>query len=171
MTGLWVALTAALSAVAFGGWRRLTDGKARPPARARTRWVGRPRQPGQTSRPTQSRLAIGHHTWSAEAVGDAAPEGAAVTLVQFSSPQCAPCRATHRLLAAAADLDSAISHVEIDAAERLDLARQHRVRRTPTTLVLDAGGRERHRFTGPPRPGELSRVIAEVSAVSQPQNH
>ncbi|MDR2114257.1 MAG: thioredoxin family protein [Bifidobacteriaceae bacterium] len=89
---------------------------------------------------------------------------AAVTLVQFSSPQCAPCRATHRILAAAADLHSGISHLEIDVAERLDLARQYGIGRTPTTLVLDSNGHEKYRFTGPPRPEELTRVISDLVA-------
>ena len=67
--------------------------------------------------------------------------GARVTFVQMSSTVCAPCRSTATVLGRIADDEPGVVHVELDVAEHLDLARRLDVLRTPTTLVLDPGGR------------------------------
>ncbi|MFI1972374.1 thiol reductase thioredoxin [Streptomyces cinnamoneus] len=90
----------------------------------------------------------------------AAP-GERATLVQFSSAFCQPCRATRRVLADVAAMVDGVAHVEIDAEARLDLVRALGVRGTPTTLVLDADGREVRRATGQPRRAD---VIAALGA-------
>ena len=41
-----------------------------------------------------------------------------------------------------------VTHVEIDAEHHLDVVRRLGILRTPTTIVLDADGRERSRATG-----------------------
>ena len=69
-----------------------------------------------------------------------ASRGLRATLVQFSSPMCAKCPPTRDLLLRVAQEYSHVVHVEIDASERLDLARRLDIMRTPTTLVLDADG-------------------------------
>src|SRR5262245_19961869 len=48
--------------------------------------------------------------------------GRHATLVQFSTAYCAPCRPTRQILAQVAGMVDGVTHVEIDAAERLDLA-------------------------------------------------
>ncbi|MGI5166760.1 TlpA family protein disulfide reductase [Spirillospora sp. CA-253888] len=87
--------------------------------------------------------------------------GERATLVQFSSAFCAPCRATRRVLGEVADLVEGVSHVELDAESHLELVRRLNVLRTPTTLVLDADGREVRRAAGLPRKAE---VIAALGA-------
>jgi len=87
--------------------------------------------------------------------------GERATLLQFSSAFCAPCRATRRVLEDVARSVPGVSHVEVDAEEHLDLVRQVGVLRTPTTLVLDAGGREVTRATGAPKP---TQVLAALEA-------
>ena len=77
-----------------------------------------------------------------QALGDTA------TFVQFSGPACASCRAVHRELSGLAAAEPGVGHVEIDAAERLDLARRLGILRTPTVLVLDAAGRITTRISG-----------------------
>ena len=74
--------------------------------------------------------------------------GERATLVQLSSAFCMPCRATRRVLGDIADLVPGVTHVEIDAELNLALVRRLDVRRTPTTLVLDGGGREVTRAVG-----------------------
>ena len=60
--------------------------------------------------------------------------GTRVTLVQFSSAFCTPCRATRALLTdITADLDD-VKHIDIDAEKNLDLVRRLDIRSTPTTL-------------------------------------
>lgn len=94
--------------------------------------------------------------------------GSAATLVQFSTPTCARCPATRRQLdAVAGDLEG-VRRIEIDLAERPELARRFDVMQTPTVLLLDADRAVRTRFGGPPRPAELAAALDTVlTAASQ----
>ena len=87
--------------------------------------------------------------------------GERATLLQFSSAFCAPCRATRRILADVAGVVPGVTHVEIDAEDHLAMVRRVGVLRTPTTLVLDAAGREVSRASGAPT---RNQVLAAVSA-------
>jgi thiol-disulfide isomerase/thioredoxin len=88
--------------------------------------------------------------------------GSRVTLVQFSSAFCTPCRATRALLTdITADL-SDVKHVDIDAEKNLELVRRLDIRSTPTTLVLDKSGVEVGRAVGAPKRAE---VLATLSAI------
>ena len=88
--------------------------------------------------------------------------GSRVTLVQFSSAFCTPCRATRALLTdITADL-SDVKHVDIDAEKNLDLVRRLDIRSTPTTLVLDKSCKEVRRAVGAPKRAE---VVATLSAI------
>ncbi len=69
-----------------------------------------------------------------------APRGQRATLVQFSTPMCAKCPGVKALLHDVIADEPHVGYVEIDASERLDLARELSIMRTPTTLVLDARG-------------------------------
>lgn len=88
--------------------------------------------------------------------------GERATLVQFSSAFCAPCRATRVVLGRVADLVDGVRHVEIDAESQLDLVRRLDVRETPTTLVLDAAGRELTRASGVPRRDQVVAVLPTI---------
>jgi len=88
--------------------------------------------------------------------------GTAATLVQFSTPTCARCPATRRQLDAVADTTPGVTRIEIDLAERPELARRFDVMQTPTVLLLDGQRAVRTRFGGPPRPAELSAALTTV---------
>jgi thiol-disulfide isomerase/thioredoxin len=88
--------------------------------------------------------------------------GTPVTLLQFSSAFCAPCRATRVLCAEVARLVPGVRHVEVDAESHLDAVRALDVWRTPTVLVLDATGTVRRRATGPPSRARLLAVVGDV---------
>ncbi|MFD1657679.1 TlpA family protein disulfide reductase [Streptomyces caeni] len=88
--------------------------------------------------------------------------GERATLVQFSSAFCAPCRATRRVLAEVAAMVPGVTHVEIDAEQRLELVRALGVLRTPTVLVLDADGRIVRRATGQPRKADVIAALGEA---------
>lgn len=88
--------------------------------------------------------------------------GARATLVQFSSAFCAPCRATRRVLGDVAGLVPGVAHVEIDAEARLELVRALDVLKTPTVLVLDAGGRVVRRAVGQPRKADVIAALGEA---------
>ncbi|GAA1494947.1 thioredoxin family protein [Curtobacterium herbarum] len=95
--------------------------------------------------------------------------GTAATLLQFSTPTCARCPATARQLDAVAASKSStadgpvrVRRLEIDLAERPELARRFDVMQTPTVLLVDGTQTVRARFGGPPRQPEL---IAALDAV------
>jgi hypothetical protein len=58
-----------------------------------------------------------------------------------------------------------VTHVEIDAAARLDLVRRLRINSTPTVLVLGPDGAVVTRATGLPRKAD---VIAALGTVTGP---
>jgi thiol-disulfide isomerase/thioredoxin len=91
--------------------------------------------------------------------------GRQATLVQFSTAFCAPCRPTRQILAQVAGLVDGVTHVEIDAEDRLDLVRRLRINSTPTILVLDPDGAIVKRATGLPRKAD---VIAALGTAVQP---
>jgi thiol-disulfide isomerase/thioredoxin len=91
--------------------------------------------------------------------------GDQATLVQFSTAFCGPCRPTRQLLAQLAGLAHGVTHVEIDAADRLDLVRRLRINSTPTVLVLGPDGAIRGRAVGQPTRAD---VIAALDTVLGP---
>jgi thiol-disulfide isomerase/thioredoxin len=94
------------------------------------------------------------------------PLGERATLVQFSTAFCAPCRPTRQLLAQVAGMVDGVSHIEIDAASRLDLARRLRISSTPTVLVLGPDGGIVRRAVGLPRKAD---VIAALGSAIEPE--
>lgn len=92
---------------------------------------------------------------------DHAP-GERATLLQFSSAFCAPCRATRRILAEVIELVPGVAHVEVDAEQHLELVRRLDIRKTPTTLVLDAAGREVKRASGQPRKADVLAALGHA---------
>ncbi|MFD0265664.1 thioredoxin family protein [Streptomyces sp. NPDC127106] len=87
--------------------------------------------------------------------------GERASLVQFSTAFCQPCRATRRILAEVAGMVDGVVHIEVDAERNLDLVRALGIEKTPTVLVLDAGGRIVRRAVGLPRKAD---VIAALGA-------
>jgi len=143
--GIWVLVVMVALAVAFGGWRMLRDGRF---SSRRT--------------PTGAGGAAGDAPVTGlDGLGDM---GERATLLQFSSAFCAPCRVTRRVLSEVADLLPGVTHVEIDAEKHLDLVRRLGVVRTPTTVLLDPGGRELSRASGAPRKDEVLATLARVLA-------
>jgi len=138
MIGLWIVLAAVAVALAFGGYRALTDGRARAV---------------QSPADEVPRL-------NAARLGDEL--GARATFVQFSSSVCAPCRATHKLLAELTDGDPGVSHIDLDAEHRLDLVEEFGITRTPTVLLLDDSGAVRHRIVGAARRADVLEALDQV---------
>jgi len=87
------------------------------------------------------------------------PRGGRATFVQFSTPMCAKCPGTAALLTRVAAEQPHVTHVEIDAAERLDLARELGIMRTPTTLILDSDGIVVARMDGAPTEAQAREAL------------
>jgi thiol-disulfide isomerase/thioredoxin len=97
-----------------------------------------------------------------EAADLAAPLGERATFVQFSSPTCSPCRSVRQVLAAVVAADPGLGHVEIDATERLALARRLSILRTPTVLLLDSRGLVIRRISGPITAEQARAAVPEA---------
>ena len=133
LAGILVCALVLAAAAGFGLRRRHRDGKLTAPGPGRVTAV----QLGQ-------------------------PLGARATLLQFSSELCAPCRATRQILGEVASGLDGVSHVEVDAAERLDLVRLLDVRRTPTVFVLGPDGRVTRRGSGLMRKDEVLAALGDA---------
>jgi thiol-disulfide isomerase/thioredoxin len=89
------------------------------------------------------------------------PAGAErVLLLQLSSPICTPCRQTAAVLDGLAAGTAGVVHVEVDVAERPEVARTLLVLRTPTTVAFDHAGTELLRVSGVPHATELASALA-----------
>jgi hypothetical protein len=136
--GLAVAAGVLAAATGLGLWWRRRDGRVRTVAR------------DPSNRGLLAALGV--------------EAGTPVTLLQFSSAFCAPCRATRAVCRQlTADRDG-VRHMEIDAESHLDAVRALGVWRTPTVLVIDAGGRIVARVTGQPTRAQLTEAVAPLLA-------
>lgn len=99
-----------------------------------------------------------------------APDLAALTgvtdrpaFVTFTAPGCAPCTRTRLVLEGVAD-NTGAALVSVDVSDAPGIARRHGVRRAPTTLVLDAGGRVTGRVSGIPDANAVAALVAQPVA-------
>jgi thiol-disulfide isomerase/thioredoxin len=153
MVEVVVLLAVLAGASAFGFWRLRTDGRMKAGGGGAARQASASGvAPSAPTGPSLTSSDIG------QSLGERA------TLLQFSSAFCAPCRATRQVLGAIADAVPGVAHVEVDAESHLGLVRRLDVRRTPTTLVLDASGHEIRRASGVPRNDEVLAVLGEAVA-------
>ena len=136
MSGIGAAvLVAALVATAVAAWwLRRNDGRVRSPGA----------EEGDVS--TFDRLGV--------RAGEAD-----LTVVQFSTAFCGPCRATKARLQQLQATRPGLAVVQVDAESHLDEVRELDVRRTPTLFDLDRGGRLIGRSSGAPAPAELTALV------------
>jgi thiol-disulfide isomerase/thioredoxin len=154
VTGGLIALAAALLvATVLGVAMRRRAGQFRPAS------PGTPAEPGAPAEPGTPAKTAG--TLTEADLG--ARLGRQATLVQFSTAFCAPCRPTRQILAQVADMVDGVTHVEIDAAARMDLVQRLRINSTPTILVLDPDGAIVKRATGLPRKADVIAALGPVA--------
>jgi thiol-disulfide isomerase/thioredoxin len=137
LVGLSVLVAVLVIATAYGLWRKRREGQLRPVA--------------ETPDPTAVALA-----------GLGVGTSGQVTLLQFSSAFCAPCRATRRILADVAATVGGVDHVEVDAESHLDAVRALDIWKTPTTLIVDADGRVVQRAAGVPAKAQVIAAVAPL---------
>ncbi len=169
LTGLAVALVVLALATAFGVWWRRRDGRLRAVGRADQAVVPAPR--GEE---------VHDALYAPSTVGGSTPGGdddaralaalgvvaGPVTLLQFSSTFCAPCRVARAVCADVARQHPGVVHLEIDAESHLSEVRQLRIWRTPTVLVVDTSGRVAHRATGVPAKSQLVEAVTALLPVT-----
>lgn len=133
-TGLLVAVVVLIAAAIFGLVRRGRDGKVRPVPAAPFDLSSLGVEPGR------------------------------VTLLQFSSAFCAPCRATRAVLARIASETPSVEHLQVDAESHLEAVRALGIWRTPTVLIIDASGRLVGRAQGTPTLAQIRAAIGVLHA-------
>jgi thiol-disulfide isomerase/thioredoxin len=144
--GLVVLVAALVVAAAAAWWLRTRSGAVRavpdpaPPATA-----------AEPAPPTGPRAVL-------ERLG-VRPAEADLTVVQFSTAFCAPCRATRARLEQLRSGRPGLAVVHVDAESELAAVRELDVRRTPTLFYLDRSGRLLGRSSGAPRPEELTALV------------
>jgi thiol-disulfide isomerase/thioredoxin len=87
------------------------------------------------------------------------PDEADLTVVQFSTAFCAPCRATKARLEQLQATRPRLAVLHVDAESHLEEVRALDVRRTPTLFFLDRAGAVIGRSSGAPRPEELTALV------------
>ncbi len=152
--GAWILVVALVAATAFGLYRAARDGRFRGTHAVTGSGSGGESEGAEM--PDQPPASV------LDGSGLDADLGERATLLQFSSAFCAPCRVTRRVLGEVAQVVPGVAHVEVDAEHHLDLVRRLNVLRTPTTLVLDAHGREVSRAAGAPKRDEVLATLARV---------
>ena len=136
-SGAYVLLAVLALSVAFGIYRKVSDGRLReeivPPLQG-----------------LSEHLHLDH---------DHPPQ---VTFLQFSSEFCQPCRVTNKLLDEVTNSFPAICHIELDVVEHMDLVKTYGITRTPTTLIIDKSGTVHFRATGVPKKAELTAAVTDL---------
>jgi thioredoxin-like negative regulator of GroEL len=95
------------------------------------------------------------------------PEDADLTVVQFSTATCAPCRATRAELGRLQADRRGLAVVHVDADEHLDVVRDLDVRRTPTLFYLGSDGTLVGRSSGAPRADALTALVGAHTGTAQ----
>jgi thiol-disulfide isomerase/thioredoxin len=145
LPGLLTALGVLVAATVAGFWWRWRDGRLRTVAIDGER----------SGEPGSARVDI-------DLAGLGVSSGTPVTLLQFSSAFCAPCRMTRRICAEVAERFEGVDHVEVDAESHLEAVRRLDIWRTPTVLVVDGAGRIVHRASGTPVTAQVIAAIAPL---------
>ena len=130
-----VVVVAALVVTALAAWwLRTRDGAIRPKGDA------------VSTAPVFDRLGV-------------RPAEADLTVVQFSTAFCGPCRATKARLQQLQAGRPGLAVVQVDAESHLDEVRELDVRRTPTLFYLGRDGSLIGRSSGAPRPDDLTALV------------
>ena len=147
-SGVLVVVAALLTSTAAGILWKRRDGKFResPPVRTDVSRAQTAQEHALDA--TLARLGVTPHT--------------PVTLLQFSSAFCAPCRTTRVLCADVSAHVPGVRYVEVDAESHLDAVRALDIWRTPTLLIVDGQGQVRRRASGAPTRAQLMAAVAEV---------
>ena len=88
--------------------------------------------------------------------------GSRVTIVQFSSAFCSPCKATAQIIKnLIKDMDD-VAYVQIQSEENITLIEKFDIKSTPTVIFFNGMGMEVGRATGTPTNQQVLAAIASV---------
>jgi thiol-disulfide isomerase/thioredoxin len=150
-TGAIVLAVALVATAALAWWQRTRNGAIRP--------TGTEADTGVVVRSPMSPVF--------ERLGVRA-DSADLTVVQFSTAFCAPCRTTRARLQQLQATRPGLAYVHVDAESHLDEVRELDVRRTPTLFYLRRDGSVLARSSGAPQPEELAALVNAHVGADQP---
>jgi hypothetical protein len=143
-TGLVVLAVVLVVTGAAAWWSRTRDGAVRTP--------GSTQEDAVTPQTVLAGLGV-------------RPAEAELTVVQFSTAFCGPCRSTRARLRQLQASRPGLAYHHVDAESHLEQVRALDVRRTPTLFYLDRTGALIGRSSGAPRPEELTALVDAHTAV------
>ncbi|CAB4335440.1 MAG: hypothetical protein F2839_02795 [Actinobacteria bacterium] len=88
--------------------------------------------------------------------------GASASFIQFSSPYCQPCKATHSLIDSLIVGLPDVAHIDLQVADHLNMVNTLHIMRTPTTVLVDGKGLIKYRSEGLPRATELQDALNRI---------
>ena len=91
--------------------------------------------------------------------------GKKATILQFKTQYCSICPGVKRQINELIKNDKGISFYEIDAVERLELAKKLHVKSSPTVLFFNEAGLEEGRIIGAPKKDQLRNTLEKITTI------
>jgi thiol-disulfide isomerase/thioredoxin len=91
--------------------------------------------------------------------------GKKATILQFKTEYCSICPGVKRQINELIKNDKGISFYEIDAVERIELAKKLHVKSSPTVLFFNEAGLEVGRIIGPPKKDQLRNTLEKITTI------
>ncbi len=91
--------------------------------------------------------------------------GKKATILQFKTEYCSICPGVKRQINELIKNDKGISFYEIDAVERIELAKKLRVKSSPTVLFFNESGLEEGRIIGAPKREQLRNTLDKIATL------
>ena len=91
--------------------------------------------------------------------------GKKATILQFKTEYCSICPGVKRQINELIKNDAGISFYEIDAVEKIKLAKQLRVKSSPTVLFFNEAGLEEGRIIGAPKKDQLRNTLEQITTI------
>ena len=92
-------------------------------------------------------------------------QGKKATILQFKTEYCSICPGVKRQINELIQNDEGISFYEIDAVERIDLAKKLHVKSSPTILFFNEAGLEEGRIIGAPKKDQLRNTLEKITTI------
>ena len=84
------------------------------------------------------------------------------TILLFSTEYCSICPGVKRQIESYISNSKEISLHQIDAVEKIDVARKLHVKSSPTTIFFDSNGNEFGRIIGAPKANQLKETLNKI---------
>ena len=91
--------------------------------------------------------------------------GKKATILQFTTEYCSICPGVKRQINELIKNDKGISFYEIDAVERIELAKKLHVKSSPTVLFFNEDGLEEGRIIGAPKKHQLRNTLEKITTI------